>query len=84
MIRRLFHDHPESVGETYLQHLGVAARFGASMIAGGLGALVHAVVPALCTTTGSRTVARLHAELCAKRAAATAAQAQMKTVEYVI
>lgn len=84
MFRRLFTEHPESVGESYVQHFGVAARFGGIMIAGGLGALVHAVVPGLCTTTGSDTVARLHAEMVAKRRKVQAAQTQMKSVEYVI
>ena len=27
MFRRLFTEHPESVGESYVQHFGVAARF---------------------------------------------------------
>ncbi|WP_343528879.1 DUF6356 family protein [Sphingomonas sp.] len=84
MFRRLFTDHPDSVGESYLQHFGVAARFGGIMIRGGLGAIVHAVVPGLCTTTGSDTIARLHAEMVAKRRKVQAAQTQMKTVEYVI
>ncbi|WP_174280411.1 DUF6356 family protein [Sphingomonas bacterium] len=84
MIRRLFADHPASVGETYAQHMAVAARFGVRMIAGGVGAMVHAIVPAWCQTTGSRTVAALHAEMVAKRRAAHAAQTQMRTVEYVI
>ena len=84
MIRKLFRDHPASVGESYPEHFGVASRFGVRMIAGGLGALVHAVVPALCRTTGSRTVAALHAEMVAKRNAARAAQTQLRTVEYII
>ena len=54
------------------------------MSVGGLGALVHAVVPGLCTTTGSDTIARLHAEMVAKRRKQQAAQTQMKSVEYVI
>ncbi len=84
MIRRLFLDHPASVGEGYVEHAGVAGRFGLRMIAGGVGALVHAVFPSLCQTTGSRTVAALHGEMVAKRGAVRADQAQMKTVEYVI
>ena len=84
MFRRLFTEHPASVGESYVEHFGVAARFGGIMIFGGLGAIVHAVVPGLCTTTGSDTVARLHAEMVAKRRKKQAAQAQMKRVEYVI
>ena len=84
MFAKLFTEHPQSVGESYVQHFGVASRFGAKMIVGGLGAVLHAIVPALCKTTGSRTIDGLHAEMVAKRNAARAAQTQLKTVEYVI
>ena len=84
MIRRLFLDHPASVGETYPEHFGVAARFGARMLLGGAGALVHAVLPFACVRTGSQTVAALHRELVAKRGARREAGEQMRTVDYVI
>lgn len=60
MIRRLFVEHPATVGETYLEHFRVAAWFGVTMILGGLAALVHAVVPGWCVKTGSNTICRLH------------------------
>ena len=63
MIRRLFLDHPASVDESYGEHFHVAASFGVAMLIGGLGALLHAFVPAFCKTTGSRTVKRLYARL---------------------
>jgi hypothetical protein len=83
MIRRLFLDHPASVGESYAEHFGVAGRTGVMLIAGGLAALVHAVLPCAFKTTGSRTIIRLHREIAEKRAA-VAAEEQKKTVEYVI
>ena len=84
MIRRLFLNHPAAVGETYVEHFGVATSFGLRMIAGGLGAVVHGVLPFAFETTGSRTIDRLHAEMVAKRRAVRDAQAQLKTVEYII
>lgn len=72
MLRRLFTDHPRSVDETYTQHFSVAARFGAVMLRGGLGALIHAVFPGLCVTTGSRALAELNALLEAQRAGKSA------------
>lgn len=84
MFAKLFTDHPASVGESYVEHFGVASRFGTKMIVGGFGAMLHAFVPALCKSTGSRTIDGLHAEMVAKRNAARAAQTQLKTVEYVI
>ena len=60
MLERWFIEHPRSVGETYVEHLRVAASFGTSMIAGGLACLVHALLPTLFRTKGSQTVASLH------------------------
>ncbi len=46
MFRKLFLDHPAEVGESYREHFGVASSFGVIMIIGGLGAIVHAFIPA--------------------------------------
>ena len=84
MFRRLFLDHPASVGESYAEHFGVASRFGVTLIGGGLACLVHAVVPAAFKTTGSQTVLRLNKRIVEKRAAMMADELQRRTVEYVI
>jgi hypothetical protein len=84
MFRRLFLDHPQSVGESYTEHFGVASRFGLKMMSGGARCTLHALLPFVFKTAGSDTVARLHAELVAKRGAVRAAQAQVTSVEYVI
>lgn len=55
-----FTDHPREVGETYFEHLATAAMFGATMLVGGLLVLVHALLPFLFVTTGSRTMDKLH------------------------
>ena len=54
------------------------------MLGAGTAALVHAVLPALFKTTGSRTVMRLHRQIVDKRAAVAADELQRRTVEYVI
>ena len=84
MFRRLFLDHPASVGESYVEHFRVASGFGVTMIVGGLGAVLHAFFPFVCQTKGSDTINALHARLVAKREAKRAAQTQMKSVEYII
>ena len=84
MFRRLFLDHPASVGESFTEHFGVASRFGLRLVAGGARCLVHAVLPFAWKTAGSDTVIALNADLVAKRAARGAAQTEMATVEYVI
>ncbi len=62
-LKRLFTEHPESVGETYLEHMGVALSFAFPLLRAGLAALVHAFLPFLCLTTASSTVKRLHARM---------------------
>lgn len=84
MFNRLFIDHPQSVGESYLQHFAVAGRFGLRMIGGGLGALLHAFIPGLCQHTGSKTLERLNRNMLEQRKAKTQAVEQMKTVDWVI
>ena len=84
MFRRFFLDHPASVGESYTEHFRVAGGFGAEMIVGGVGALLHAFLPFVCQTRGSDTINTLHARLVAKREAKRAATTQMKTVDYII
>ena len=61
MFKRLFLEHPHSLGETYFQHQRQAIAFGCSMIRAGCACLMHALVPAICVHTGSRAVAELHA-----------------------
>ncbi len=84
VFKRLFVDHPRAVDETYVEHFGVASRFGVTMIRGGIGALVHALVPGWCITTGSDTVARLNKIMVEQRRAKGQAVLEMQTVEWVI
>jgi Family of unknown function (DUF6356) len=72
-----FTEHPQTVGETYGQHLRVAAGFSFQMIRGGLACLVHGVFPFLCTTTGSSTIRRLHEQMVLHRAATRAEVASL-------
>lgn len=66
-FHRWFVDHPQSVGESYAEHFGVASRFGLTMLAGGLACFVHALIPALFVRTGSRSVKRLYGEMVARQ-----------------
>ncbi|UVF19933.1 DUF6356 family protein [Microvirga terrae] len=62
-LKRLFTEHPDSVGESYFEHMAVALSFAGPLLMAGLAALVHAVLPFLCLTTASRIVKRLHARM---------------------
>jgi len=59
-MKTLFTEHPQSVGETYFQHMGTSVSFGFRMLGGGLACLVHGIFPFLCTTRGSDTIKALH------------------------
>jgi hypothetical protein len=67
MIDRLFFEHPRAVRETYAEHFGVAGRFGATMVVGGLACIVHAIVPGLFVRTGSATVKKLYGEMVSRQ-----------------
>lgn len=67
-----FTDHPNSVGESYLQHSRVAGSVGIKMVGAGLACLVHAVLPFLFVTTGSRMILTLATKISAGRRAANA------------
>ena len=67
MIDRIFLSHPRSVGETYTEHAGVAARFGATMVVGGLACMIHAVLPTVFPRTASDRVKKLYAQMVARQ-----------------
>jgi hypothetical protein len=68
MLRR-FINHPQSVNETYLQHMGSAFGFGTSMLGGALACFVHGLFPWLCLTRGSDTIRALHRRMVTHRIA---------------
>lgn len=65
--RRLFIDHPASVGETYGQHFLHAIGFAGRMLWGGIACLIHAFVPGFCCTTGSQLIGELHDKMIVNR-----------------
>ena len=66
-FKRLFTDHPESVNETYWQHLVAATGFGFRMIGGGIVCLVHALIPGAFCTKGSDLICELHERMVTNR-----------------
>lgn len=58
-----FTAHPASVNESYFQHMRFALGFAGLLFLAAGAALVHAVFPALCETTASRLVRRMHDRL---------------------
>jgi hypothetical protein len=69
--RRMFSDHPASVGETYFEHMGQAFRFSAAMAVAAIACFLHGFLPFAFTRTGSRTIADLHDRMVANRSRQT-------------
>ena len=59
--------HLHDVDETYTQHLCHAMRFAVAMFFGALACLVHAFLPFLFETTGSRCITRLYDRMVSNR-----------------
>ena len=56
VLRRLFTEHPNSLGLSWAQHGAGAVKIGCQLIAAGFAALVHAVVPGWFSETAGRRV----------------------------
>ena len=59
MVRRS-RAHLQAAGERYFAHMQFAATVGLLAIGAGLACLIHALVPALCTRTASRTIRHIN------------------------
>jgi hypothetical protein len=75
-VRKLFTEHPASVGETYLVHLAHASRFALHMLILGGACLIHSVLPFLFSNTASRAIAQLHERMVVNRRATGQAAAE--------
>ncbi len=62
----IFLDHPATVNETYFGHMRFAFGFSFWLGVAAMAALIHAIIPALCETTASRILKRLHARIMAR------------------
>ncbi len=56
-------NHLAQVGESYFEHLAAALGFAFALAKASLACGLHALVPALCTHTASRSVAELQRKL---------------------
>lgn len=66
-MKKLFTDHPASVGENYLQHLLAALSFSLGLFVAAMVCLVHALLPFLFVKTGSRRITALYQKMVTNR-----------------
>ncbi len=60
LLNRWLFEHPQSVDETYFEHLLFAGKFAASLLLAGLAAMVHAVIPGMFEKTASKLIAQMY------------------------
>jgi Family of unknown function (DUF6356) len=66
-LSNLFTEHPESVNETYLEHMEMSSSFSFWLFVAGFCALVHAVLPFMFEKTGSKIISKLHSRMVTNR-----------------
>ena len=76
-MHKLFTEHPESVGETYGEHMVRATCFGSRMVVAGLACMLHAWLPFIFVRTGSKAINELHARMQATLRRAPQASSQL-------
>lgn len=59
-ITRLFTEHPESVNESYFEHMAFAGKFSFKLFGAAFAALIHAILPFLFERTASKIVRELY------------------------
>jgi hypothetical protein len=67
-ILQLFKDHPESVGESYFQHMSASFSFAVPLLSAAIAAFIHGLFPFFFVRTGSRIVTRLQERMVVHRA----------------
>lgn len=80
MIKRAFTEHPASVGETYIQHMGMAFGFGGRMVVAGVACLLHGFFPFLFKCTGRECIETLHDRMVVHRDRRECAEASLPTM----
>jgi hypothetical protein len=64
---RAFTDHPDSVGESYLEHMDSAWGFAGTLAVAAVCCFLHGLLPFAFQKAGSRRIADLHQRMVAGR-----------------
>lgn len=60
ILTQMFAAHPNSVDETYFEHMRFAGWFAMRLFAAGGAALIHAVIPGLFEKTAGKMIGEMH------------------------
>jgi hypothetical protein len=81
-VFKAFTEHPDSVGETYLEHMGTAWSFARTLAAAAIACFLHGLLPFAFQTTASRRIRQLYDRMITHRVRKPAPDAQPG--EYVL
>ncbi|HIG44380.1 MAG: DUF6356 family protein [bacterium] len=76
MWERFFLEHPASVGESYPEHFWTAMSFSIRLASAALMCGIHAFLPFMFTSSGSRMITLLHDEMVLHRAHSVASKSR--------
>ena len=62
-MKNIFTEHPNSVGESYTEHMFFAILIGIKLILWGIAAIVHALFPFVLKTFVSSNIKKLHDDI---------------------
>ena len=65
--KNIFTEHPNSVNETYLEHMHMSGSFAVSLFAAAFCAAVHAILPFMFEKTASGIIDKLHGRMVTNR-----------------
>ena len=71
LARRLFLEHPRSLGMSWAGHGVGAVAIGFRLVGAGLACLIHAIIPGVFTQTAGKTVTHMHDHMTRRRAGAS-------------
>ena len=66
-MANMFTEHPNSVGETYLQHMKKASSFSLKLLSLSICCFIHGVIPPLFETTASDEIECMNKKLQKRR-----------------
>ena len=66
-MKNVFMEHPNSVGENYVEHMGQAMSFALPLFLAAFACLAHAFLPFLFEKTGSGIITRLYDRMVTNR-----------------
>ncbi|GLQ07438.1 DUF6356 family protein [Sneathiella chinensis] len=78
-LKALFTEHPNTVNETYVEHMRMSSGFGGWLFLATLCAFLHAVFPFLFEKTASGIIARLYGRMVTSRVVRKAPTTEDKT-----